>query len=219
MKNVTAYAMVLTAPVVVITVILASLMSSCGSSGGGGGASSADPTEENEIGPESAKASPEETKEVNGIQALAIDELPRCSENNEKQLVYLTTDKNFYSCEAKGWQKISVVENHVTEVTNVTNESSVLWLDDVTGRSWYVRGLATSYQGCSEPNAPASVVKSTESPSLAQIQAALANGLFEGVNVKIYYAANAYIHSNAPTVLKSDFSAFLYAFNLCLIID
>lgn len=138
--------------------------------------------------------------------ALAVGDLPECTDDNLHQLVYLTSEEQFYTCDGD-WQVIEIKTEVVT--TETTKVADMLWQDEVTGRHWFYRGMTNNYMGCGGSG--------FVTPGLEDIQEAVENGLFDGVNVNIYYAGNAYINTKYPETERTDYSGSLYGFSLCYV--
>jgi hypothetical protein len=163
--------------------------------------------------------------------ALAVDELPACDGDNQHQLVYVTSEKKFYTCETSGWAKIDIDgpqgekgndgiagSNGADGANGADGISDVVWTDKVTGKKWFIKTETNQYVSCGDTTPPAGIAKTYASPTVTDIQGALSHGLFQGLNVKIYYTSNGYIFSNDPTTLKTDFSANLWGVSLCTIL-
>jgi hypothetical protein len=70
-------------------------------------------------------------------KSLALDskaDLPACEEGNDKQLVYVIDEEQFYTCESSEWTEIDVT----TEALG-SNE----FKDPVTGYLWFIGGKVT----------------------------------------------------------------------------
>lgn len=184
------------------------LLTGCGSSSGGNNAKSvAAPNSTTESIEDKAIA---ETPS----HALAVAELPECSEANLHQLVYLTSKSQFYTCEGD-WQPIDIsVEQKV-----IAPEKSFLWFDEVTGRYWFIKDPAPSYLACPDSGS-SQIVKTFENPNTDEIQEALANGMFE-VKVKVYLQSGLFVYSDDPYTLlhTADYTGNIHAFTACLIVE
>lgn len=187
----------------VINLILVMFLVSCGSEGGSSDSAEAEDGLTNQI-----LQSTSEPESVN--HALAVDGLPECNESNQKQLVFEINDKKFYTCEETQWVEI--------EVTNtVVNQGSSVWLDEETGKYWFVKGYSNDYSTCADSGS-SSVRKSWKQAAPSEVAIAVNNGLFGGAIVKIYVASNHFIYSDdASNVLAaSDFSGQIYGFTVCV---
>ncbi len=70
-------------------------------------------------------------------RSLALDskaDLPACGEENDKQLVYVIDEEQFYTCESAEWTEIDVTTEALGE-----NE----FRDPVTGYLWFIGGKVT----------------------------------------------------------------------------
>lgn len=147
---------------------------------------------------------------------MYLSDLPECKASNFKQLVYVTSEEKFFSCEKNGWAA-AIVSNVTNNVTN-NYLSSFVFHDEKTGRDWIVKDPTSSYTAC--PDSTSATLEETfETPSGAQIKEVLQNGIFEGVNVKVFTTANRFVYSKNPdTILNTThYTGTIYAFNLCLI--
>jgi hypothetical protein len=163
---------------------------------------------------EEVSTAEQQTAETKSVSALTVDELGDCAESNLKQLVYLTTESKFYTCEVNGW-----VEIEVTNETNVVNQYTVttIWEDVATGKFWFVKDYASSYTGCPDSGS-SQVADSWKQATPAETIEAIDNGLFGNANVKVYTVANKFVYSSDTSVVytASDYTGSVSAFTVCI---
>lgn len=161
-------------------------------------------------GTDPAKDSKEEPKNVAAPKyqetphALAADELPKCDEDNQKQLVYVIPEKQFYTCEEKGWETIEMVMAE-------KQPQSVLWTDPVTDRQWYITGMSNQHLFCSDLGGD----RVWERQNPAQVKEVLHHGIFGSERLKVWVDSNVFVYSDMPDSDQSD--SQVNAFNLCLV--
>lgn len=138
--------------------------------------------------------------------------MPDCTDENEFQLVYITSEKQFYTCEAGEWVTINIsVEQKNQIVEKKSAFDNILWKDEVTGKYWYIKGMGLSSMLCGSPTA------NTTAATADEVKEALNNGMFEGVNVRVRLnsdGSNDYVYSEFPSVEYTD---NVQAFLVCLI--
>lgn len=109
-----------------LVILLAVITTGCGQGIFGGKDSGSD-----------SSTTEESTSESGKLQSLALDskdDLPECTEANDKQLAYVTDEEQFYVCGDAEWTEITIGEELAS------NE----WKDAATGYIWMIGGV-TSY--------------------------------------------------------------------------
>ena len=96
------------------------------------------------------------------IESIALDaksDLPECGDDNRSQLAYVVSEDNFYVCQ-KEWKLVAIKgkqgdkgekgedgEDGITTTVHVDGgNSSNVWIDTLTGFSWYLGGTNTHAQ-------------------------------------------------------------------------
>jgi hypothetical protein len=159
-----------------------------------------------------------------GDHALAVSDkkdIGECTEDNLKQLVYVISEKQFYTCEGKGWTEINIkFENKIEYSGEDSVFTAAFWKDKVTGKTWFVHPeLAGTRQNCplNDPNTSAGFKPYDKNEALD----ALRNGFFHGINVRVFVDPNdaaKYVYSDYPDVEYSMISGIgSPAFSICLV--
>lgn len=168
-------------------------------------------------GREGDSSSSSEEIDVNNQETLAIAKkknLPACGKENQKQLVYVISDKQFYTCE-DGWEKIDIGQ----ETQEQFPAYSGLWKDPKTGTTWYINPLPVVRRSPCPSYLEPYTDLTFSFPSADEVREALDDGMFKDINVRIWVAGDYYIYSNAPDTVIDDLTTPYNekAFSTCLV--
>lgn len=120
------------------------------------------------------------------VESIALDaksDLPSCSDDNRSQLAYIVDEDNFYVCR-KDWTLVSIRgkagqdgekgdkgDTGATGATGQTSNSSNVWVDTLTGFTWYLGGTNTHAQ------AETSCTGDYRLPTIPEAYAAITHGI------------------------------------------
>jgi hypothetical protein len=116
-------------------------------------------------------------------------DLPDCDENNSKQLVYVKKEKQFYSCEADGWDEI--------DIGGPDSRDGAFWHDDKTGNSWQIHGADRTKAICPVGNDVTETGGFRDSDA-NDVREALRNGIFKYANIRVFVRYHYWVYSDDP---------------------
>jgi hypothetical protein len=151
----------------------------------------------------------------------SLDDLPQCSDVNERQLVYAEDEEQFLSCRRGEWRAVNLpAQTQQTEV-----QTSPFWRDPETGTVWHVVGVIrykVSYghgedlTHCGFYQDITDLPKIYTAPTPEQRQQAIRNGLFGQSKVRVFVDLGMYVNSDDPATIHDgqgywdhNLSAFL----------
>lgn len=156
--------------------VLVTAMSACGQADEKAPASSDDHEE--------TKTQEKAVVEIESISLDAKSDLPECSDSNRSQLAYVLEEDNFYVCQ-KAWKLISIkgkqgdkgekgdkgLDGTTTTVHVDGGNSSNVWVDSISGFTWYLGGTNYHSEAVNTCQAPYRL------PTINEAYAAITHGI------------------------------------------
>lgn len=126
-------------------------------------------------GTEATEAPQVEEPTIDSISLSTAADLPDCLKANNHQLAYILSEELFYTCSDLAWARVEIKgkdgSNGVKGADGISNNSSNLWHDQITGLDWLLGGPGTAW------NAESACSNGYREPSNAEGLAAALHGV------------------------------------------